>query len=69
MAQNGEEAEEFYSKIRWSLKQTYGFRDRECFKLKIYQLPEISSVKELKAVSRIVEEPKYAIECGTGDGT
>ncbi len=25
----------------------YGFRDREYFKLKIYQLPKISSVKEL----------------------
>ena len=25
----------------------YGFRDREYFKLKIYQLPEISSVKEV----------------------
>ena len=26
-------------------KLAYGFRDREYFKLKIYQLPEISSVK------------------------
>jgi len=37
----------FNNKIRWLIKQAYGFRDREYFKLKIYQLPEISSVKEL----------------------
>ena len=34
------------NKIRWLIKQAYGFRDREYFKLKIYQLPEISSSKE-----------------------
>ena len=34
-------------KIRWLIKQAYGFRDREYFKLKIYQLPEISSEKSL----------------------
>ena len=39
--------EGFNNKIRWLIKQAYGFRDREYFKLKIYQLPEISSVKEL----------------------
>ena len=39
--------EGFNNKIRWLIKQAYGFRDREFFKLKIYQLPEISSVKEL----------------------
>ena len=38
--------EGFNNKIRWLIKQAYGFRDREYFKLKIYQLPEISSVKE-----------------------
>lgn len=37
----------FNNKIRWLIKQAYGFRDREYFKLKIYQLPEISKVKEL----------------------
>jgi len=39
--------EGFNNKIRWLIKQAYGFRDREYFKLKIFQLPEISSVKEL----------------------
>ena len=29
------------------IKQAYGFRDREYFVLKIYQLPEISSSKEI----------------------
>ena len=37
--------EGFNNKIRWLIKQAYGFRDREYFKLKIYQLPEISSSK------------------------
>ena len=35
--------EGFNNKIRWLIKQAYGFRDREYFKLKIYQLPELSS--------------------------
>ena len=39
--------EGFNNKIRWLIKQAYGFRDREYFKLKIYQLPEISSTKEI----------------------
>ena len=39
--------EGFNNKIRWLIEQAYGFRDSEYFKLKIYQLPEISSVKEL----------------------
>ena len=39
--------EGFNNKIRWLIKQAYGFRDREYFTLKIYQLPEISSSKEL----------------------
>ena len=39
--------EGFNNKIRWLIKQAYGFRDREYFILKIYQLPEISSSKEL----------------------
>jgi len=39
--------EGFNNKIRWLIKQAYGFRDREYLKLKIFQLPEISSVKEV----------------------
>ena len=39
--------EGFNNKIRWLIKPTYGSSDREYFKLKIYQLPEISSEKSL----------------------
>ena len=39
--------EGFNNKIRWLIRQAYGFRDREYLKLKIFQLPEISSVKEV----------------------
>ena len=39
--------EGFNNKIKWLIKQAYGFRDREHFKLKIYQLSEISSEKSL----------------------
>ena len=34
--------EGFDNKIRWLIRQAYGFRDREYFKLNIFQLPEIS---------------------------
>ena len=39
--------EGFNNKIRWLIKQICSFRDREYFKLKIYQLLEISSTKEI----------------------
>ncbi len=39
--------EGFNNKIRWLIRQAYGFRDIEYFKLKIFQLPEISCVKSL----------------------
>ena len=39
--------ERFNNKIWWLVKQAYGFRNREYFKLKIYQLPEISSEKSI----------------------
>ena len=39
--------EGFNNKIRWLIRQAYGFRDREYFKLKIFQLPEISCVKAM----------------------
>ena len=39
--------EGFDNKIRWLIRQAYGFRDREYFKLKIFQLPEISCVKAM----------------------
>ena len=48
--------EGFNNKIRWLIEQAYGFRDSKYFKLKIYQLPEISSVKELQFMAKIVEE-------------
>ena len=39
--------EGFNNKIRWLIRQAYGFRDREYLKLKIFQLPGISCVKEV----------------------
>ena len=39
--------EGFNNKIRWLIRQAYGFRDREYLKLKIYQLPEINQEKSL----------------------
>ena len=39
-------------------KLAYGFRDSEYFKLKIYQLPEISNVKELWLMTKTDEEAK-----------
>ena len=39
--------EGFNNKIRWLIKQACCFRDREYFKLKIYQQPEISSEKSI----------------------
>ena len=39
--------EGFNNKIRWLTRQAYGFGDREYFKLKIYQLPEISCEKTI----------------------
>ena len=37
--------EGFNNKIRWLIRQACGFRDREYFKLKIFQLLEISCEK------------------------
>ena len=48
--------EGFNNKIRWLIEQAYGFRDSKYFKLKIYQLPEISSVKELQFMEKAVDE-------------
>lgn len=48
--------EEFNNKIRWPSKQAYGFRDSGYFKLKIYQVPEISSVKELQFMEKAINE-------------
>ncbi len=45
--QTNAKTEGFNNKIRWLIRQAYGFRDREYFKLKIFQLPEISCVKVL----------------------
>ena len=50
--------EGFNNKIRWLIEQAYGFRDSKYFKLKIYQLPEISSVKELQFMEKTIEETK-----------
>ena len=39
--------EGFNNKIRWLIRQAYGFRDIEYLKLKIYQLPQINCEKSL----------------------
>ena len=39
--------EGFNNKIRWLIRQAYGFRDIEYFRLKIFQLPQINCEKEL----------------------
>ncbi|MDH5459327.1 MAG: ISL3 family transposase [Nitrospinota bacterium] len=39
--------EGFNNKIRWLIRQAYGFHDQEYFDLKIYQLPECSIVKQI----------------------
>lgn len=40
-------AEGFNTKIRWLLKQAYGYRDREYLRLKIYALPDTKTNREL----------------------
>jgi hypothetical protein len=40
--------EGFNNKIRWLMRQAYGYRDEEYFHLKIYDLPEIKTKKELQ---------------------
>jgi len=39
--------EGFNNKIRWLIRQAYGFRDPEYFKLKIFDLPTCSIVKKI----------------------
>lgn len=39
-------AEGFNTKIRWLLKQAFGYRDREYLKLKIYALPDTQTNRE-----------------------
>ena len=39
--------EGFNNKIRWLVRQAYGFRDREYFKLKVYALPDTDTTKSL----------------------
>ena len=39
--------EGFHNKIRWLIRQAYGYRDREYFYLKIYDLPKLKTTKEL----------------------
>lgn len=40
-------AEGFNTKIRWLLKQAFGYRDREYLKLKIYALPDTKTTRNL----------------------
>jgi len=40
-------AEGFNNKVRWLVKQAYGLRDREYFKLKIYALPDTETTRSI----------------------
>lgn len=39
--------EGFNNKVRWLIRQAYGYRDSEYFRLKIFDLPEVKICKEL----------------------
>jgi len=39
--------EGFNNKIGWLQRQTYGYSDLEYFKLKIYDLPKLKTIKDL----------------------
>lgn len=39
--------EGFNNKVRWLIRQAYGYRDDEYFKLKIFDLPDIKTSKDL----------------------
>ena len=58
--------EGFNNKIRWLIRQAYGFReDIEYFRLKIYQLPEIHPQrKHYDFLSETVEEAKKKPKTG-----
>lgn len=40
-------SEGFNNKIRWLIRQAYGYRDREYFKLKVYSLPSLRTTRSL----------------------
>ena len=62
--------EGFNNKIRWLIRQACGFRDREYFKLKIYQLPEISGVlRNCKLCQGSSKRLKMARETGLEPAT
>jgi len=39
--------EGFNNKVRWLIRQAYGYHDNEYFRLKIFDLPELKIGKEL----------------------
>jgi transposase len=39
--------EGFNNKVRWLIRQAYGYRDDEYFKLKIFDLPNVKISKDL----------------------
>ena len=39
--------EGFNNKIRWLIRQAYGYRDYEYFRLKVFDLPNIKNKNEL----------------------
>ena len=51
--------EGFNGKVRWLIKQAFGFRDFKYFRLKIFDLPSTDIGKKLQAVlTNNEEEPK-----------
>ena len=39
--------EGFNNKLRWLIRQAYGYRDEEYFRLKIFDLPNLKTEREL----------------------
>ena len=39
--------EGFNNKIRWLIRQAYGYRDEEYFRLKIFDLPNVKTERDL----------------------
>jgi hypothetical protein len=53
--------EGFNNKIRWLIRQAYGFRDREYFKLKIYDLQTLRLENRYDYVAESAEEACFFI--------
>jgi hypothetical protein len=50
--------EGFNGKVRWLVKQAFGFRDFKYFRLKIFDLPSTDIKKNFKSLSRIMKKSR-----------